>query len=54
MQLLGEGCSTLEIAKTLGCDHRTIKKVANIVTRSRQDKSRNSRPNSQDRTIYNF
>ena len=27
VQLLGEGHSTLEIAKTLGRDHRTIKKV---------------------------
>ena len=34
MQLLGEGHSTLEIAKTLGRDHRTIKKVANNVNKS--------------------
>ena len=31
VQLLGEGHSTLEIAKTLGRDHRTIKKVVNNV-----------------------
>ena len=33
VQLLGEGHSTLEIAKTLGRDHRIIKKVTNNVNK---------------------
>ena len=40
MQLLGEGHSTLEIAKTLGRDHRTIKKVANNVNKVRTRKTK--------------
>ena len=36
MQLLG-GHSNLEMAKTLDCDHRTIKKVANNVNKVKRN-----------------
>ena len=40
VQLLGEGHSTLEIAKMLGRDHRTIKKMANNVNNVRTRKTK--------------
>ena len=40
VQLLGEGHSTLEIAKTPGRDHRTIKKVVDNVNKVRTRKTK--------------
>ena len=40
VQLLGEGYSTLEIAKTLGRDYRTIKKVTNNINKIRTRKTK--------------
>ena len=54
VQLLGECHSTLEIAKTLGRNHRTIKKVADNVNKVWTRKTKKFKPKLTDRTIHGF